>query len=114
MHSSLSHAHSTRAGAHEGSLTVRRARPADDGALAKLAALDSARALTGERLVAEVDGRLVAAVSLHDGRAVADPFVPTADVVRILQMHTAGARAGRARPRRGLPRLMPRLAPRAA
>ena len=92
MHSSLSHAHSTRAGAHEGSLTVRRARPADDGALGTLAALDSARPLTGERLVAEVDGRLVAAVSLHDGRAVADPFLPTADVVALLRERAGGLR----------------------
>ena len=35
-------------------------------------------------LVAEVDGELWAALSLSDGRAVADPFRPSADVVGLL------------------------------
>ena len=70
--------------------------------------LDSARPLTGLTVVAEEGGRLVAAVSLHDGRVVADPFMPTADVVEMLRLHTAGGRSAKARPRRGLPRLMPR------
>jgi hypothetical protein len=106
MHRSLSYAPSSRDGAGEGNLVVRRGRPADAAELAVLAELDSARPLTGERIVAQVDGRIVAAVSLHDGRAVADPFTPTADVVEILRMHTAGGRSAKARPR--LPRLFPR------
>ncbi len=76
--------------------------------IAALAQLDSARPLTGPSLVAENDGRLVAAVSLHDGRVVADPFTPTADVVEMLRLRTAGGRSAKARARRGLPRLMPR------
>ena len=32
-------------------------------------------------LVAEVDGEIVAAVPIDGGRAIADPFRPTADVV---------------------------------
>jgi hypothetical protein len=115
MHRSLSFTTSARDGTGEGNLLVRRARPSDDHALAALAALDSARPLTGARIVGEVDGQIVAAVSLHDGRAVADPFEPTADVVEILRLHTAGARSDAARarlrrPRLGLPRLAPRLA----
>jgi hypothetical protein len=117
MHRSLSFTTSGRDGTGEGNLVVRRARPSDDHALAELAALDSARSLTGARIVGEVDGRIVAAVSLQDGRVVADPFVPTADVVEILRLHTAGARADAARPRSRRPRLgfglaLPRLAPR--
>ena len=30
-------------------------------------------------LVAERDGRILAALALDDGRAIADPFAPTAD-----------------------------------
>jgi hypothetical protein len=114
MHRSLSYANSSRDGAGEGNLVVRRGRPADADALAILAGLDSARPLTGRSVVAEVDGRVVAAVSLHDGRVVADPFVRTADVVEVLRLHTAGGRQAAARPRRGLPRLAPprRLTPR--
>jgi hypothetical protein len=108
MPASLTYAPSDRDGAAEGNLVVRRGRSSDAAALTVLAQLDSARPLTGRTMVAEEDGRLVAAISLHDGRVVADPFVPTADVVAMLRLHTAGGRSGKARPRRGLPRLMPR------
>jgi hypothetical protein len=116
MNRSLTYATTSRDGTGEGNLVVRRARPSDDHALAELAALDSARSLTGARIVGEVDGRIVAAVSLQDGRVVADPFVATADVVEMLRIHTAGGRGAAARPRRRwlpLPArqpLMPRLA----
>src|SRR4051812_17483086 len=100
MNRSLTYANSSRDGTGEGNLVVRRGRHADKHALGILAALDSARPLTGETVVAEVDDRIVAAVSLHDGRVVADPFVPTADAVEMLRLHTAGGRAAGARPRR--------------
>jgi len=108
MHRSLSDATTSRDAEGGGNLVLRRGRPTDSDAIATLAQLDSARPLTGPSLVAEDDGRLVAAVSLHDGRVVADPFTPTADVVEMLRLHTAGGRSAKARPRRGLPRLMPR------
>lgn len=102
MHRSLSFTTSGRDGTGEGNLLVRRARTSDDHALAELAALDSARPLTGARIVGEADGRIVAAVSLHDGRVVADPFVPTADVVELLQARIAAtaSSAAASRPRR--------------
>jgi ketosteroid isomerase-like protein len=113
MNRSLTYATTSRDGTGEGNLVVRRGRHADTDALATLAKLDSARALTGERVVAEVDGRIVAAVSLHDGRVIADPFVATADAVEVLRLHTAGGRSSAARPRRGFPRLAARrLSPR--
>jgi hypothetical protein len=108
MHRSLSHATTSRDADGGGNLVLRRGRPADAAELTALAQLDSARPLTGPSLVAENHGRLVAAVSLHDGRVVADPFIPTADVVEMLRLRTAGGRSAKARPRRGLPRLMPR------
>jgi hypothetical protein len=108
MHRSLAYATTSRDTDGGGNLVLRRGRPTDAAGIAVLAQLDSARPLTGPSIVAENDGRLVAAVSLHDGRVVADPFTPTADVVEMLRLRTAGGRSAKARPRRGLPRLMPR------
>jgi hypothetical protein len=114
MARSLASAHSSAVRAGDGDLVIRPARPADSDALAELAVLDSARRpLSGERVVAETGGRLIAAVSLDDGRAVADPFVPSAGAVEILRLHAAASR-GAQRTRRRLPRLAPRLAPKIA
>lgn len=82
-------------------LTIRRAGARDAAAVDRLAALDSSRAPRGELLVAELDGRAVAALSLADGHVVADPFAHTADVVELLRV-----RARAARPRRGRRRLV--------
>jgi hypothetical protein len=65
-------------------ITIRRSTAADSRRIARLAALDSAEAPSGDLLLAEVDGELVAAVA-QDGHAVADPFVPSADVVALLR-----------------------------
>ena len=75
-------------------MVLRADRPADEAALRRLAALDSARPLRGRALVAEVKGRPVAALDLTDGRVVADPFEHTAQVVELLR-----ARADRVAPR---------------
>jgi hypothetical protein len=77
---------------------IRAARGSDGKALARLAQLDSARLPTGELLVAESDGRLVAAVELESGAVIADPFRPTADVVDLLavradRLRSAGRRS---------------------
>ena len=47
---------------------------------------DSQRPLTGPALVGEIDGRPAAAISLTDGRLVADPFQHTAALVAHLRM----------------------------
>ena len=70
-------------------MVLRAERSTDEAALRRLAALDSARPLRGQALVAEVEGRPVAAIDLSDGRVVADPFEHTADVVELLR-HRAG------------------------
>lgn len=70
-------------------LVIRPATPADAHALTLLAWLDSRRPLTGDVLLAERDGRLLAARSLTDGRQVADPFQPTEDVVELLAVRAA-------------------------
>jgi hypothetical protein len=59
----------------------------------RLAELDSQRPVTGPALVGEIDGRPAAAISLEDGRVVADPFRPTANLVALLRMRARGLRA---------------------
>ena len=70
-------------------VVLRRARPSDARALTRLAALDDAAPLAGEALVAEQDGELRAAISLQSGRAIADPFHHTADLVTLLRGRAA-------------------------
>jgi hypothetical protein len=66
-------------------VTVRMAVPADTAALRRLAQLDSAPALKDvPTLVAEVRGELRAALAVESGRAIADPFEPTAELVAML------------------------------
>ena len=77
-----------RAAGSSSPLTIRRAGPADAEALRILAATDSSVAPAGDVLLAEVDGRLWAALSLDDGHAVADPFRPTGELVWLLLEHT--------------------------
>jgi hypothetical protein len=89
-------------------ITVRRSTSGDEGALGRLAALDSASPPRGPALVAEADSRVLAALPLGSGRAIADPFEPTAEAVALLelrraQMESANGETGqRARGLRGL------------
>jgi hypothetical protein len=67
-------------------VVIRPASPADAADLAVLAALDSARPLTGEVLLAEHSGgEVAAAMSLDTGAVVADPLRPTAHLVELLR-----------------------------
>jgi hypothetical protein len=70
---------------YHGSLTMRLAHSGDAAAIARLVELEEAQPLRGESLVAELDGTIIAALSLHDGQAVADLFRPTAGIVRTLR-----------------------------
>jgi hypothetical protein len=71
-------------------LTLRVATPADHAAVMRLAALDSARPPRAPVLVAEIGSEILAAVSMTDGRAVADPFRRTAEIVAIARLRAAG------------------------
>jgi hypothetical protein len=81
---------------------IREAQPVDDAALRRLAALDGiaaypeepgrGRVPRGRLLVAEADGRLVAAVPLSGGPAIADPFRKTAGLVSLLGLRAAQLR----------------------
>ena len=66
------------------SLVLRHATSADAADLERLAALDSARPLEGEVLLAYAGGELRAALSVQSGRSVSDPFWPSADLVQLL------------------------------
>ena len=91
-------------------LTLRHATAADQPALRELAELDSTHLPAGPFLVAELDGRPGAALSLADGMAVADPFVPTAELVDLLRAHgSARASLKRRRRTRSARRLRPAL-----
>ncbi len=70
-------------------LVIRRSTSADAPALTDLARLDSALPIAGDVLLAERDGRILAARSLFSGRTVADPFSPTQDVVELLAVRAA-------------------------
>jgi hypothetical protein len=77
------------------SLTIRHAIAADEADLTRLAALDSSRVPSGELLVAELDGHLVAALSVDTGAAIADPFEYTAAIVDSLRAHARASRTPR-------------------
>ena len=88
---------------HNPTLALRIARDDEAFMVRRLAALDDAPPLKGEVLLALVDGEPVAATSLGDGRVVANPFVRTAETVRLLSMRAAQLSEPPAR--RRLPRL---------
>jgi hypothetical protein len=85
----------------ESVVTLRVAPSNTDGAVARLAQLDSAGKPPREPLlVAEVDGQPRAALSLSDGTVVADPFHRTAGLVALLRMRAelnGGAKRARRR-----------------
>jgi hypothetical protein len=79
---------------------IRIATAGDRLSLQRLAELDSATPPTGATLIAELRGSAVAALSLNDGSTIADPFVPTSELVELLRVRAK--------------QLRPRLAPRAS
>ncbi|MBV8946780.1 MAG: hypothetical protein JO286_01220 [Solirubrobacterales bacterium] len=90
-------------------LALRVAQADEDPVVRRLADLDDSRPLTGQVLLALVDGEAVAAASLGDGRVVANPFRPTADTVTLLSLRASQLGRRRARRRRARVPLIPRL-----
>jgi hypothetical protein len=90
-------------------VSLRLARADEDRVLRRLAALDDAPALEGPALLALIDGEAVAALSLGDGRVVANPFVRTDSVVSLLRLRAG--KPSRRRARRRWPTILrPRFA----
>jgi hypothetical protein len=67
-------------------VTLRFAAAADADRLRRLAELDAAPAPFGPALVAEIDGRLRAALPLDGGPAISDPFHRGAELVELLRL----------------------------
>ena len=67
-------------------ITIRPAAVQDAPAITRLALLDGHRLPAGDQLVAEAGGRILAAAEVSSGATVADPFRPTAGVVRLVAL----------------------------
>lgn len=67
-------------------INIRFSTDSDRASLGELAELDGHAAPQGEAVIAEVNGRIVAAVGVADGVAVADPFVLTSDTLDLLRL----------------------------
>lgn len=98
-------------------VTLRLAVESEWRVLLRLAECDSADPLSGTVLVAEVDGEVLAALSVEERRAVANPFRRTAELVALLRVratqlreHADGGRLG-SRPLRMKRRWGPSAAP---
>ena len=74
-------------------VVIRAARGSDGDSLRRLAALDSARVPSGDMLVAESEGAMIAAHAPATGATIADPFRRTAEVVQLLELRGAMLRA---------------------
>jgi hypothetical protein len=74
------------------SIAIRCATEADRITVENLAALNGARPLSGDLLIAEVCDQPRAAIHVASGVAVADPFRPTADVVELLRLRASRLR----------------------
>jgi len=79
------------------SISIRPFTDSDARAVRAVAQRDSSTVPAGMLLVAEVGGRVRAALSLDTGDVVADPFAPSGELVDLLR---ARARQLEGRPRR--------------
>jgi hypothetical protein len=70
--------------------TIRLATPDDEAALLWLAEIDSQDPLSaGPVLLGEIGGKPQAALSLADGRAIANPFLATGQLLAHVRMRAA-------------------------
>ncbi len=85
------------------SMTIRRLdlTESDRVAIDRLAKLDSRKALDGPVLGVEIEGSLMAAISLTSGETIADPFSRTAELRAMLELRAAQLRRRAPRSRRG-------------
>jgi hypothetical protein len=86
-----------RSDPHYDAVTIRRTTPDDWTGLERLAQLEGRAVPAGPALVAEVGDRILAAHWTSDDVTLADPFLPTGELVSLLE---ARARQLGERPRR--------------
>jgi hypothetical protein len=90
-------------------VALRLAEADEASVVRRLSDLDDAPPLTGQVLLAMIDGEAVAALSLSDGRVVANPFLHTEAAVGLLRLRARHLSV--ARPRRRLRTILrPRFA----
>ena len=70
-------------------VTIRYATPKDLPAVRELALLDDQGLPQGPFLIAELGGRIIAALALASGRVVANPFEFTGDAIALLELRGA-------------------------
>jgi hypothetical protein len=100
------HKQAAEANASGPAIELRLARADESRVLHRLAELDDASDLDGEALLALIDGKPIAAMSLSDRRVVADPFVRTEHAITLLRIQADHLFGRRERRRlRGIPRL---------
>jgi hypothetical protein len=73
-------------------IVIRRLSGDDLSAVERLAQLDSRRPPQGVLLGVEIEGRLLAAISLATGESIADPFSRTAELQALLELRAAQVR----------------------
>jgi hypothetical protein len=93
-------------------ISIRRLGGDDLAEVERLAQLDSRRPPEGALLGVEIEGRLVAAISLATGESLADPFSRSGELRALLELRAAQLR--RRENRRGRMRHLPRPKARAA
>jgi hypothetical protein len=82
-------------------IAIREADGGDVPELIRLAELDSRPLPGGDLLIAEAAGKIRAAVAIDEDGAIADPFVPTAEIVSLLELRASQLRRDRRSERRG-------------
>ena len=70
-------------------VTLRLDRAGDAPGLNELSQLEGRGPVEGPFVVAEVDGSVVAALPLDGGAPLANPFRPTAHLLRLLEVRAA-------------------------
>jgi hypothetical protein len=73
-------------------ISIRRLGGDDLAEVERLAQLDSRRPPEGALLGVEIEGRLLAAISLATGESVADPFSRTGELRALLELRAAQLR----------------------
>jgi hypothetical protein len=73
-------------GGRSPTIELRFPHPNEARDVRRLAELDSSPALTGQVVIALIDGDAVAGMSLLDQHVVANPFVPTREAVALLRL----------------------------
>jgi len=87
-------------------ISIRRLGGNDMTEVERLAQLDSRRPPEGALLGVEIEGRLLAAISVTTGESMADPFSRTGELRALLELRAAQLR--RRENRRGHPLHLPR------